>query len=64
MLVHAAYQHIEEMNAASFYYTLDNFLTVLENLKTEAKAKAEEMENTERYSTEFQEARFRQFILD
>lgn len=62
MLLHDAYEHIEEMKVASFYYNESNFDKVLECAIQENKAKRSEMGNHEPYQVQTQEMRYIEFI--
>jgi len=63
MLIHEAYENIEEMNAASFYYSSDNFSAVLSSSLQAVDSKRTAMNNDGRYSIEKQEERYLNFLF-
>jgi hypothetical protein len=63
MLLHEGYEHIEEMQAASFYYTLDSFKENLQTALDQSKEKAEAMKHHDAYQLEFQEKKYLEFVL-
>lgn len=62
MLIHEAYQHIEEMQAASFYYSPENWTDVLQTALTNAEDRKHEMEENPRYNVDLQEKRYLDFV--
>lgn len=62
MLIHAAYQGIEEMQAASFYYSLDTFGADVSAALHNAEKKRTQMKQHLPYSEEEQERRFANFL--
>jgi hypothetical protein len=63
MLIHEAYQNIEEMNGASFYYSVDSFSEVLSSSLQTVDSKKTAMKNDERYNVDFQEERYLKFLF-
>ena len=63
MLIHKAYAHIEEMQAASFYYEQSQFSTVLDEALVNSETKRADLQNNPKYHTETQEKRFVDFVL-
>lgn len=62
MLVHEAYQHIDEMKPASFYYRPETFSKSLQNAIVGAAEKQAEMNIHPSYQTVEQERRYIQFL--
>lgn len=63
MLLHQEYAQIEEMNAASLYYTLKNFAELVDNTEDALYGKKKEMEQHKPYNVKHQEDRFVQFVF-
>ena len=63
MLIHEAYQNIEEMHTASFYYTETSFSQVLTDALENHSSKSEEMHQHTPYSLDEQEARYLHFLF-
>ncbi|XOV66389.1 MAG: hypothetical protein ACFHU9_12255 [Fluviicola sp.] len=62
MMVHEAYQHIQEMRTASFYYMQETFSDLLLDALEKSEAKSKEMHQHPAYSTEEQERRYADFL--
>ncbi|MDX2359460.1 MAG: hypothetical protein QNK23_01545 [Crocinitomicaceae bacterium] len=62
LLLHKGYENIEEMKAASFYYSQDEFPTVLDQALSSIDEKRKEMEQA--YSIEEQEQRYLSFLFE
>lgn len=63
MMIHEAYSHINEMNAASFYYNMDNFGSEISKALESIEEKKAIMKSYEAYNVEFQEKRYLDFLL-
>lgn len=61
MMIHKAYEHIEEMKEASIYYDLDNFYEQLEAAILYREAKSEHIKNA--YKPEDQQDRYFSFLF-
>jgi hypothetical protein len=62
MLIHTAYQEIEEMQPASFYYSLESFGTDLLEALEQVEEKRAQMNQHLPFSIEEQERRFANFL--
>lgn len=62
MLIHAAYQEIQEMQPASFYYDFDSFDSILTNALEGLEEKRTQMREHLPYSAEEQERRYIDFL--
>ena len=63
MLLHQQFAGIEEMQAASFYYTIDTFKSALLNALEESNLKMDQMDQHEAYNMDFQEKKYLTFLL-
>lgn len=63
LLLHEAYQHISEMNNASFYYNEESFSTALMKSLDKRKSKIEKMRTNYHYDSNYQEYRYAKFIF-
>jgi hypothetical protein len=63
-LLHEAYADIEEMRAASFYYSIEEFGSQFKRFIADRDGKVELMRAHEPYSALYQQERYRNFILD
>ena len=62
MMLHQAYEHIEEMQPASFYYEPASFSETVKKALEMSKSKSEEMRNNPAFSIEEQERRYSDFL--
>ena len=63
MMLHEAYKHITEMNAASFYYNEDSFLDELKTALQHREEKRKTMLSNPDYNVDLQEHRYAKFIF-
>jgi glycosyltransferase involved in cell wall biosynthesis len=63
LLIHEGYQHVEEMQKASLYYTIENFATISQKLDA-LRQVSRDMAMNEEYSEDYQEERYLNFVLD
>lgn len=61
LLIHEAYQHVEEMNSGSFYYNLENFDEVLQAAILNRKEKVKNLEQD--FKVEEQQDRYLKFLF-
>lgn len=64
LLLHEAYAEIEEMQAASFYYSIEKFGSQFKRFLADREGKVESMKAHEPYTAQYQQERYRNFILD
>jgi len=62
MLIHEAYQNIEEMNDASFYYNFDNFAEMVEQAMAELDLKRSTMKTS--YNAVLEQNKYANFVLN
>jgi len=63
LLIHETYQHISEMNNASFYYNEENFPSTLMKSLGERNIKSERMNSNPHYNSDYQEYRYAKFVF-
>ncbi len=63
LLLHNSYRHIEEMQPASIYYSVQAFQLAIEQFLSEKDIIVERMVNHIGYNEEFQEERYLKFVL-
>jgi len=63
MMIHQSYQHIEEMQCASFYYQQERFSEDLKHALANAARKSAEMQQHLSYTLEEQERRYLDFLF-
>lgn len=64
LLLHEAYADIEEMQAASIYYSIEEFGSQFKRFVADRDGKVESMKAHEPYSAQYQQERYHNFILD
>ena len=64
LLLHEAYADVEEMQAASFYYSIEEFGSEFNRFVADRDGKVESMRSYKPYSSLNQQERYRNFILD
>lgn len=63
LLMHRSFETIDELNVASVYYELNDFSTALEQLKSQGDTIRKAMNKSERYSSEYQQKKYLDFVF-
>lgn len=64
MLVHREFKHISEMKPAGFYYEPQKFAEALNSCLDKIEQKRKEMRDHQKYSVEYQENRYADFVMN
>jgi hypothetical protein len=64
LLMHQGYDVIDEMKAASFYYSLGTYASQLDEFIAARDKKVNEIKSSKRYSPEEQQKRYLDFLIN